>query len=126
MRAKIVILGLACLLMVGSILSAWQSLFTEPCETVYIIMRDEMVIKHTSQHDAMIDISIGRLKEELEKIDRNIKDIVVVIHNHRMNKYFTRSDYKQYWAFKNYGFDGQFLLYCHRTNKTYDIEDKVK
>jgi len=45
MRAKTLTLALIYLLMLGSVLSAekrnpinsWQELFTEPCETIYII-----------------------------------------------------------------------------------------
>lgn len=135
MKTKVLTLWLISLLMMGSLLSAekerqinisWQELFPDHLERVYVIMKTGMIFPHSSQDDIMIDMSIGRLKEELESRGYGIKQIAVVIHNHRMNKNFSRSDYKQYWMLKSYGFKGLFLLYCHRTNKTYDIEDKKK
>ena len=134
MRMKILILGLICLLMLSPVLSAekkeianvdWRELFTEPIEIVYIIMKDGATFPHTSKHGAMVDMSIGRLEEELRKIkgkNYSIKEIAVVIHNHRMNKNFGQEDWRQYRMLKKYGFNGQFLLYCHRTKKVYDIE----
>ena len=132
---KILTLGLICLVMVSFVLSAekkreitisWQELFPDHLERVYIIMKDGAIIQHSSQDDFMVDISIGRLKEELKNRDCSIKDIAVVIHNHRYKKEFSRGDYRQYWTLKDYGFDGQFLLYCHRTKEVYDIEEKEK
>jgi len=134
MRTKIFILGLACLLMLGSVLSgekkginiSWQQFFPDHLERVYIIMKDGMIIPHSSQHDAMIDISIGMLETRLKERGSSIKEIAIIIHNHRKEKRFSRSDYKQYWTLKNYGFNGQFLIYCHRTKEIYDIESGEK
>ena len=118
------------LLMLASVFSAsekrinsWQELFPDHLERVYVVMKDGATFPHTSQDEAMVDMSIGRLEEELKKKDYSIKDIMVVIHNHRMSKRFSHEDYKQYWTLKGYGFDGQFLLYCHRTNKTYCMKN---
>ena len=133
MRTRIRTLGLICLLMLGCALSfekkrqikiSWQELLPDHLERVYIIMKDGTIFRHSSQDEAMVDMNIGRLKEELKNRDNSIKDIAVVIHNHRNKKGFSREDYKQYWAFKGYDFDGQFLLYCHRTKETYNIEEK--
>ncbi|MBA7521148.1 hypothetical protein ES705_13251 [subsurface metagenome] len=131
MRAKVLTLGLLCLLLLGSILSAekkrqidisWQELFPDHLERVYIIMKDGVIIQHSSQDEAMIDMSIGMLEKRLKERGSNIKEIAIIIHNHRMKKSFSRSDYKQYWMLKSYGFDGQFLMYCHRTKEVYPIE----
>ena len=135
MRTKALFLNLIFLLIMSLILSAeekdptnpWRKFFPDHLETVYIIMKDGKRIKHTSQSDIMIDMSIGRLEETLRKIkgkDYSIKKIKIVIHNHRWKNSFSRSDYKQYWTLKSFGFDGRFLLYCHRTKKVYDIKDK--
>ncbi len=105
-----------------SFFASWQELFPDHLERAYVIMQDGATFPHTSQDDAMVDMSIGRLKEELKKMDRNIKDIAVVIHNHRMKKSFSREDWRQYYMLKSYGFNGLFLLYCHRTSKVYSIE----
>jgi len=134
MKTKILILGLIYLLMQGSVLSAekkdstnsWQKLFTEPVEIVYIIMKDKTGFKDTNYDENLIYMKIERLEERLKnsKGAYKIKDIAVVIHNHRKKKYFTPKDIRQYEILKKHGFSGLFLLYCHRTNKTYSLENK--
>ena len=133
MKNKTFILGLISLLMLSSVLSgeekrqiniSWKELFPDHLERVYMIMKDGTILQHSSQQEAMISINIGMLEEKLREKNSSIKEITIVIHNHRMNKNFSRSDYKQYWTLKSFGFDGQFLMYCHRTNETYNIEKK--
>jgi len=125
------ILGLI-LLMLGYAFSAekkrqinisWQEFFPDHLERVYIIMKDGTIIQHSSQHEAMIDMSIGMLEAKLREKGSSIKEIAIIIHNHRKEKSFSRSDYKQYWTLKNYGFDGRFLIYCHRTKEVYPISN---
>ena len=106
----------------GVINHNWQELFPDQLERVYIIMKDGIIIPHSSQHEAMIDMSIGILETRLKERESSIKEIAIIIHNHRKEKSFSRSDYKQYWMLKSYGFDGRFLIYCHRTKEVYDIE----
>jgi hypothetical protein len=134
-RIKILTFGLISLLMLSSVLSAeekkqinisWQQFFSDHLEKVYIIMKDGTILRHSSQNEIMVAMNMDILEEELKEKNSSIKQIAVVIHNHRMNKNFTRSDYKQYWALKSHGFDGQFLMYCHRTKKAYDIEKNKK
>ena len=132
MKTKILALGLlfilAPLFAAGNI-NSWQSLFTEPFEKVYVVMKDGATFPCTSKHEAMVDMSIGRLEEELRKIkgkNYSIKEIAIVIHNHRVKKNFGQEDRRQYHMLKSYGFNGLFLLYCHRSDKTYNIEDKKK
>lgn len=133
MKVKVLTLWLMFPLMLNFMLSAekkrqitisWQDLFPDHLERVYIIIKDGAIIQHSSHHEAMIDMSIGKLETRLKERGSNIKEIAIIIHNHRTEKRFSRSDYKQYWTLKSYGFDGRFLIYCHRTNKAYDIEDK--
>lgn len=133
MRTKILTLGSTCLLMMGCILSTeekiqinfWQKLFTEPFETVYIIMKDGMPIKHTNHYRGKVYMSMGMLEETLKAKDKNygIKDIAIVIHNHLKDCVFSSRDREQYRSLKKYGFNGLFLLYCHRTNETYCLNE---
>lgn len=130
MRVKILTLGIISLLMLGSVLSAekkgytisWQEFFPDHLERVYMIMKDGTVFQHSSQDEVMVNMNMDMLEKELKEKNFSIKQIAVIIHNHRINKNFTRSDYRQYWMLKKYGFDGQFLLYCHRTNKVSSLE----
>lgn len=135
MRTKVLTLGLICLLMLGSVLFAekkqiivWKELFTEPCEIVYFIMKDGQPFRVSSGGVKSIHVPIEELKKRLkdEKEAYEIKDIAIVIHNHRTKPRFLEADWKFYRDLKKRGFNGQFLMYCHRTNKVYDIENNSK
>ena len=135
MRVKTLILGLACLLMLGSVLPGeekdpindyWQRLFSKAGETVYIIMKDYTIFPHTNHYENIIYMSIGRLEKALKKKGYKIKDIAVIIHNHLKDSRFSDLDRKQYRRLKKYGFNGLFLFYSNLTNKTYNIEEKSK
>ena len=135
MKARIVILGLIYLLMLGSAFAIekanvlnhdWQSLFTEPIEIVYIIMKDGKAFNRTNHDEIKINMDAGRLEKALKKRGYEIEGIAVIIHNHLRSCRFSSEDYKRYRRLKKYGFDGLFLVYCHTSKKTYDIEDKNK
>jgi len=104
----------------------WQSLFTEPIETLYIIMEDRVAFKYSNQNEIEVRMTLGKLEKQLRTSKRNykIENIVVIIHNHLKGCTFSPTDHKLHWRLKKYGFRGRFLLYSHTTNKTYDIEDK--
>ena len=108
----------------------WQSLFTEPFETLYIIMEDRVAFKYSNQDENQVFLTLGKLEKQLQTPEQNykIKDIAVIIHNHFKDCKFSPRDRRLYWRLKHkkYGFRGLFLLYCNVTNKTYDIENKEK
>ena len=138
MKAKILILGLICLLMIGCVLPMqkkeikyWRELFTEPYETIYIFMKDRTFFGFSGQDETKVYMSMPLLEKRLKSFkDENykIEDIAVIIHNHLKGHTFSPADKKLYWRLKSkkYGFKGRFLLYSHTTNKVYDIEDKKK
>lgn len=104
----------------------WQSLFTEPCEILYIIMDDWTTFPFSNQDENQVLLILGTLEKELRTPERDykIKDIAVIIHNHFKSRKFSLADKKLYWRLKRkkYGFKGLFLLYSHINNKVYDIE----
>ena len=131
MRAKVLTLGLICLLIPLFVLgdyNFWQELFKEPIERMFIIMKDGRTFKHDNSDEKKIYISAGELEETLKNLEKpyKIKDIAIIIHNHFIEYKFSPDDEKFYWDLKARGFNGLFLLYCHRTNKTYCLEDKKK
>ena len=136
MRARILILSLIYLLVLGSAFAIekkgnfnpWQSLFTEPIETLYIIMEDRVAFRYSNQDEIEVHMTLGKLEKELRTPERNykIEDIVVIIHNHLKGCTFSPTDRKLHWRLKKYGFRGRFLLYSHTSNETYDIEGKIK
>ena len=124
-----IILGLYLALLVPFFAAAeinpWQKFFTEPCEKIYISMKDGTIFEHASQSEIKVNMSIGMLEKRLKKFkDKNysIKEIKVVIHNHFRSCDFSSEDRKQYRMLKKYGFSGLFLLYCHRTDKISSLE----
>jgi len=107
-------------------INSWQELFTDHLERVCVFVKDKTVFRFTSHYENMVHLNAGSMKEDLKKHGYKIEDIEVVIHNHFTNCKFSNADDRQYSLLKSYGFEGRFLLYCHRTNKTYDIEDRKK
>lgn len=73
-------------------------------------------------YDIQANLDTGRLKKELKKKGYEIKDIAVIIHNHLTVCRFSDEDHKRYRRLKKYGFEGLFLVYCHTSDKVYDIE----
>ena len=73
-------------------------------------------------------MSIGHLEKNLKTPEKiyKIKDIAIIIHNHFLVNKFSDTDRNLYRSLKKHGFDGLFLMYCHRTNETYCLEDKKK
>ena len=129
MRTKILTLGLICLLMLGSVLYAkekyiksWQDYFPDPVERIYIIMKDGVAFKQTNYEERLIHLSVGILEKTLEKMSYKIKDIAIIIHNHRFERQFSDGDWGFYRDLKRRDFEGLFLIYCHMTKKIYDIE----
>ena len=129
MSSKILILGLVFLLrnqFSSEIISISPELFPDPIERVYIIMKDDMAFKHTSHEERFLCLSAGILEETLKKTPYKIKDIAIIIHNHRIKREFSESDCRFYRDLNKRGFKGLFLLYCHWTNNVYCMEKKDK
>lgn len=109
-------------------ISSWKELFPDHLERVCVFMKDKdkTVFRFTSHYEKMVHLNAGSMKEDLKKYGYKIEDIEVVIHNHFTDCKFSDADYRQYSILKSYGFNGRFLLYCHRTKKTYNIEKNNK
>jgi hypothetical protein len=130
MKTKILILGLISLLMLGSILLAkkeaniksWQDYFPDPVERIYIVMKNEKAFKHTSYDERLIYLGAGALEDFLKRETYEIKDIAIIIHNHRFEQKFSPADWKFYKDLKRRNFNGLFLIYCHKTKEIYDIK----
>ncbi|MCK4816037.1 hypothetical protein KA005_09705, partial [bacterium] len=97
-----------------------------PVERIYIIMKDGARLKDTNYEERLVRISAGLFENALKKKGYKIKDIATIIHNHRFKREFSPADWRFYRDLKRRGFNGRFLIYCHRTNKVYNIEDKAK
>ena len=133
MRAKILIPSLIILLMFSSVLYAkekyiksWLDYFPDPVERIYIIMKDGVIFKQTNYEERLVRLNVGILEKTLKKISYKIKDVLIIIHNHRFERHFSDGDWRFYGDLKRRDFEGLFLIYCHMTKKIYDIEDNVR
>jgi len=106
----------------------WEKLFTEPVETLYIIMEDGSPFRHSNQYENLIYCDIAEFKKRLKTPQKKykIEDIAIVIHNHFVNNKFSEDDIRRYEELKKEDFDGLFLMYCRRTNESYNIKDFLK
>lgn len=126
MRARFLILLIMMMpLFASEDFNFFAPLFTDPVERVYFIMKDGTLFEHTDCYENVIYMRIGDLEEGLNTSEKSykIKDIAIVIHNHRKNKYFTPEDISQHEVLKGYGFNGLFMIYCHMTKETYCMEE---
>ena len=106
---------------------SWKELFPDPTEKVYAIMKNGVIFRATSHDEKKVHMGFRILEKEIKKRGYKIEDIEIVVHNHRKEKSFSRSDYKQYWTLGSQGFDGKFLMYCHRTKEAYDMnKEQIK
>lgn len=105
-------------------ISSWKELFPDPVERIYIIMKDGFRFKQTNYEERLIYIGAGTLEKILKKNSYKIKDIEIIIHNHRFEREFSDADWRFYRDLKRREFNGYFLIYCHWTNKIYPIEKK--
>jgi len=129
MRARILTSGLIFLLVVSSVLSvekrgkikSWHEFFPDPIERIYIVMKNKMTFKYTNHEERLIYLGAGILEDILKKKAYKIKDIVIIIHNHRIEQKFSEADWRFYGDLKKRDFNGYFLIYCHRTKKVYPI-----
>ena len=129
MRLKILTLGLVCLLMLGSVLPAdqsksWLDYFPDPVERIYVAMKDETAFVFTNHEERLVYMGAGILGDFLKKKGYGIKDISIIIHNHRFEQKFSPADWKFYGDLKKREFDGLFLIYCHRTKEIYPISNQ--
>ena len=103
----------------------WKELFPDPCETLYLFMKDNKIFKYSTRNTGGILINAEGIKEALESTKKySMKDIAIVIHNHRFNRRFSPGDWQFYRDLKKRGFKGLFLMYCHWTKEVYDIDEK--
>jgi len=122
----IVILLFTITLNASDRINSWQDYFPDPVERIYIVMKGGLAFKKTNYEEHLVRMGAGILEETLKKKSYKIKDIAIIIHNHRIERKFSPADWKFYIDLKRRGFNGRFLIYCHLTNKVYDIEKNEK
>jgi len=104
----------------------WGRLFTEPIETLYMLMKDGQAFKVSSQDEKEVFLTLGTLEKRLRTKEKDYKmgDIAVIIHNHPKGGKVSPEDKKFHFRLKKYGFEGNFLLYSNTANKTIEYKQK--
>lgn len=100
---------------------SWLDYFPDPIERIYIVMKDETAFMFTNHEERFIYMGAGILEDFLKKRAYKIKDIAIIIHNHRFEQKFSPADWRFYRDLKKREFDGRFLIYCHLTKEVYSI-----
>jgi len=114
MRAKTLILGLACLLMAGSVLpvfgSFWDTAFRGiGYEKMFLRMDNGKMLEYTTYNK--ITINRTDFFIFLKNKDYTVSQIIACIHNHPYSIEFSEGDKKFYRQIVKSGFKGKFLVY---------------
>jgi len=115
MRTKILTLGLACLLMLGSVLPVfgnfWDTAFRGiGYEKMFLRMDNGKMLEYTTYNK--ITINRTDFFTFLKNKDFTVSQIKVCIHNHPYSTEFSEGDKKFYRQIVEAGFKGKFLVYC--------------
>lgn len=91
--------------------------FTEPVETLCIILYNGTIYKITSYEEIKVALSYAELKAVLKSEGHEISDIAIICHNHIFSPCFSPIDENYYRWLKKDGFTGAFLLYTGKSKK---------
>ena len=116
MKTKIMIPGLICLLILGSVLPAfggfWDTVFRGMgYEKMFLRMDDKKMLEYTTYNKMTINRT--DFFAFLKKKGYTVSQIKVCIHNHPYSIDFSEGDKKFYRQIVKAGFKGKFLVY-HR------------
>ena len=100
--------------------------FKEPIEIIYFLFNDMVVCKITSNYENKVFINIRKLKRVFKENGYIVSDVIVIIHNHIADVYFSEADIDTYETFKSMGFEGTFYIYVHRTKGIYELAERFR
>lgn len=97
--------------------------FIDPVETVYCLMNDGMLHAFTNNSPLFVGVSGWFLYDHFKSIGKELKDCVIIIHNHLWISPFSQKDKIVYRSLQKYGFTGRFMLYVTLRDKYYELKD---
>ena len=100
--------------------------FKEPIEIIYFLFNDMVVCRITSTYENKVFINIRELRRDFKKNGYIVSDVIVIIHNHITDAYFSEADIDTYKTFRNMGFEGKFYIYVHRTKGIYELAERFR
>ena len=104
----------------------FEDRFTEPIEVMYFLMDDMRLFKITSNYENTIVLKIWELKRDFKQKDYEIPNVIVIIHNHNQQAYFSDTDINAYRLFKGEGFEGKFYIYVYRNKTIYELAERLR
>ena len=104
----------------------FENMFTEPIEVLYLLTNDMRGYKLTSNYENIVLFRMWELEKTLKRDGYKISDIIVIIHNHTTQAYFSRRDIISYKVFKSNGFEGKFYIYVSRNRTIYELAENLR
>jgi len=98
---------------------AFKDMFTEPVEVMYFLMYDMKLYKITSNEEHRVSFNLRDLKKLFGNDGYDFTDVILIIHNHQMVRYFSFQDADVYRRFMEEGFTGNFYMYNELNRKLY-------
>lgn len=100
--------------------------FTEPIEVMYFLMDDMRLFKITSNEENRISFEMPKLKADFRRSGHEVSNVIVIIHDHTTQAYFSKSDIIVYGLFRDEGFEGKFYIYVWRTKSIYELAERLR
>ncbi len=104
----------------------FKNRFTEPIEVMYFLMNDTSLYRLTSNEANRIRFRLWEVENDLKQKGFEISDVIVIIHNHTRETYFSSNDIIMYASFKHEGFEGRFYIYVWRTRSIYELAERLR
>jgi len=102
----------------------YTGFFTEPFETLLLIFKNGDGFAISTHNEHGIYVPFGWLEGFLKRKHREIKDIIIIIHNHKIPTSFTPGNMYYYRKFKEAGFEGHFQIYYTFDGRVRTLEKK--
>jgi hypothetical protein len=83
----------------------------DPHEYVILILYTEEFYIITTHEEGRVGITVAHIRELLNRDNRGIKDIAIIVHNHHRRTVPSEGDGVIYKRLRNNGFTGAFLIY---------------
>ena len=103
--------------------SLCKGIFRDPFEKVVFLFRDGTFLVFSTGHEKAVLVPIAWILHFIEESGRDIKDCLLIVHNHFSPMGFSESDLQTYQYLYRKGFRGVFGIYYPSTGKFRGVED---
>ena len=94
--------------------------FTEPFESLYVVLYDGTEYRFTQQLESRVVLPIDYLIRQLKKENKDIKDIAIIIHNHFKYPRFSLLDKIMLFKLRDMGYEGSFCICFTPTGEVFE------